>query len=878
MTYMISRMTLVFGAILGLASPAAARELHVGPDQRFSELHKVPKLQPGDRVFVHWREAPYAAKLAINVSNVHVVGVAGPNGQLPTLDGSNAVEVSWAGFWSNQIARQGIITVTPAVAGQHVRNVVVEGFRLTNARAGTSLTSGKGQASTWNHAAAGVALYKCSNVTIRACVIANNDNGIFGKSYGEPGGDLQNICVEWCNFHSNGVSGKDRFHNTYIEGIGTTYQFNHYHPPIEGSSGCNLKDRSAGAVVRYNRFEGGVRILDLVDPEDGAPTFTSHPKWGKTYVYGNIIVNPKSGGSTTMIHFGFDGMAKNAQKHLYFYHNTIIDLNTLDPIAKTGRWYAYPFKCNGAQRIHAANNIFHACSPDASKAPGEFRFLVEEYGKGTEVVLQSNWFPTWATLGDAQPDGWEAQMKGTDPGFVDAAAANVALSATSPCRRKATQLDELGWPLQEHSPNFTYDPTALTWTRRSKFANLGAIEIEKKDPEPEPAPVDPSKPDAPTSEVTLIEAPDTGIAGILAEWKKQASDWWPWGLVALDFDQDGDVDLLVQQHGGAKSHLLKNQLKETGSLSFTSANAELGLPMSALGATFKPLVLDIDADQFPDLVYCDAQANTVWFNSGGKGFRPMGYAFANLEGLRDISDFNGDGFMDVGHDHGRWHYDPHTKKFKKSAYTNPLLEKPAPPIVDFLQAEHAKPVNQFLKVRAWRGKLNADGRPDLIYAGFGAYGGSLFGRYLIANADGSHVDSTQALGLPNTGTPVFASDLNRDGKDDFVIVGQGVYLSGSEKYELKPGPLTDFVKTPGAYLHQITAVDLNGDRLQDLVVCNQRGRDTRVFQQVSPVEFKLVMQIGSWDGDPVAVCDIDGDGRADVCVGAGDDVRILLNK
>ena len=67
--------------------------------------------------------------------------------------------------------------------------------------------------------------------------------------------------------------------------------------------GNNLKDRSAGLVVRYNWLEGGNRLLDLV--ESDFPSYYENPSYRNTYVYGNVLVE-QDGGNSQVIHYGGD--------------------------------------------------------------------------------------------------------------------------------------------------------------------------------------------------------------------------------------------------------------------------------------------------------------------------------------------------------------------------------------------------------------------------------------------------------------------------------------------------------------------------------------------------------------------------------------------
>jgi hypothetical protein len=849
---------------------AEGRALHVGPGQRFAEVHQTPKLQKGDRLFIHWRSQPYPAKIAVNVSDVRIVGVSGPNGQLPTLDGVNAIEVPWASYWSNQIARQGIITVTPPANGPKVRNVVIEGLRLTRARADSPLKQANGKASHWNVAAAGVALYKCEDVTITACTIGDNDNGVFGKSYGNAAGDLRNITIQWCQLNGNGVSGVDRFHNSYIEGIRTLYQFNHYNPPAAGSAGCNLKDRGAGTVIRYCRIEGGARTVDLVDPEDGAPTFTADPAWGRTFVYGNVLVNPLAGGSASMIHFGFDGLAKNAQKRLYYFHNTLVSCWPKEGAT----WYVYPFKTNGAQELYLANNIFHGFG-DSGREPSEFRFVYDDGAKQTKVFLKANWLPSHAQKADVQPEGWEDQATGGDPHFLNQATFDIRLKPDSPCRDRAVRLNSLGWPLDGHTPEHSYDPADLTWRPRSGLGNLGASEHvrqQKADPAPAPAPPPmpdqaPAEPERPSSPV-----PPSGGIGPVKFIEKDtgipAGSAWPWGLVAFDYDGDGRPDLLVQQHNG-------------GSLLFRNldgkafAHVDVG---STLGGTFRPSVWDFDGDGRLDLAYRDSKAKT-FFRNTGDGYAPLNFKYElGNSFITQIADFDGDGYLDFGYDYGRWLYQPRGKTYKRIPHTNPVVAKLPTAVAKFVNGQLADNPQGFMKVQYIQTDLNRDGTADVVVSGFKSYGGLSFGRYLITQPDGVLADASTDLGLPLDGAPISFRDYDADGSMGACIVGAGYYRHVQGKYLLQAGPLTDFLKVSGVYSHEAFPVDLDNDRDLDLVVMNPRGRDTRVFRNDGDGKWILVHRAETWDGQPVAVSDINGDGLLDICLGAGDTVKILVNQ
>src|SRR4029079_4241587 len=105
--------------------------------------------------------------------------------------------------------------------------------------------------------------------------------------------------------YDNGNVGSLFEHNNYTAAIGITFQYNRFGPLRTGCLGNNLKDRSAGLVVRYNWIESGNRQLDLVDGEDSS-LIRSDPSYRQTYVYGNILIEPDAAGNRQLLHYGGD--------------------------------------------------------------------------------------------------------------------------------------------------------------------------------------------------------------------------------------------------------------------------------------------------------------------------------------------------------------------------------------------------------------------------------------------------------------------------------------------------------------------------------------------------------------------------------------------
>ena len=387
---------------------------------------------------------------------------------------------------------------------------------------------------------------------------------------------------------------------------------------------------------------------------------------------------------------------------------------------------------------------------------------------------------------------------------------------------------------------------------------------------------------------------ETGLQAIMEKWKADelarhggkwppSHGWWPWSLVAFDYDNDGDLDLLAQQHGAPQSIVIKNQLKETGKLAFVNANPELGLPGNGLAGCFTPRVWDFDGDGFLDLAYCDALPNTCFFNAGAKKFEPMGFAFGQLAGISEPRDVNGDGYLDTTsiNDGALYAYDPATRKFKRQAWEDPLHANPPEPVKAAMEPLVAQKKITPRYLRFAEGiDLNGDGIPDLAAGYFGSYGGPMFARYLLGDKDGKFADATDQLGLPREATPILFQDFNGDGKDDVLIVGAGLYLSDSQgRFTLKPGPLTNFLKRRVDYIHQARRADFANAGRVDLVVHNGRGGTVKIYEDRGGGDFAELLTVASGWVDAVAVCDINNDGLTDVCVGGpGDAITVYVNR
>ena len=163
-----------------------------------------------------------------------------------------------------------------------------------------------------------------------------------------------------------------------MEAIGITFQYNHLGPLLPGAGGNNLKDRSAGLVVRYNWIEHSNRQLDLVHAEDSS-LVRADPRYRATHVYGNVIIeHPNSGNNDICFYGGDGGSAQKFRKGtLYFYNNTVVS-------DRTDNTRLFRMATND-ESIDARNNIAYVTA-----AGGNLQVL-DNFGR---LTLTQNWFKT----------------------------------------------------------------------------------------------------------------------------------------------------------------------------------------------------------------------------------------------------------------------------------------------------------------------------------------------------------------------------------------------------------------------------------------------------------------------------------------------------
>lgn len=401
--------TRILIAALGLIGPLAqAADYPVGPGQTYSSISDVPweSLGAGDRVLIHHRPAPYAEKILIGVSGspgdpIIVRGLPGPNGERPVIDGRNATTRQALDYWGEErgVIKVGGSSVPPDTTPSHI---VIEGLEIRSAHPDHSFTDDAGMSDTYTDNAASIYVEKANDLTIRDCEIHDSGNGIFVGAFN---GQTRDILISGNYIHGNGIDGSIFEHNTYTEAIGITYEFNRFGPLRPGAGGNNLKDRSAGLVVRYNWIDSGNRQLDLVD---GGNAVTGDPDYDRTFVYGNVLIEREGEGNSQVLHYGGDsGNTANYRKgRLHFYHNTVVS-------TRTGNTTLMRLSTNDESAELRNNAVFVT-------AAGSHLALLDDAGVAelSGNWLKQGWQDSHGALSGSVSLG-TGNIDGTDPGFVD---------------------------------------------------------------------------------------------------------------------------------------------------------------------------------------------------------------------------------------------------------------------------------------------------------------------------------------------------------------------------------------------------------------------------------------------------------------------------
>lgn len=416
------------------AFPAWATDYSVGPGQTYTNIVDVPwhTITAGDTVYVHYRETPYYEKILLSGkgtsgSPVRLIGVVDGSGNRPIIDGTNAV--SGSNYWDPSGDTSGATGAEQNIINVHTRAtnlasvhttmgggnfgqssyIEIRNFEIRNSTG--SYTNSFGLTATYTNDAACIGIHMTDNIIIDNNIIHNCGNGIFGAPLYY--GTTSNLTVSNNHFYDNGRSGGYLEHQIYAEFDKITIEGNRIGPNISGAYGSQIKDRSAGTVIRYNDISASRsgRQLDLVETENSVENqaFQNLPYYLETFVYGNKF-RIEHTDQAYFIHYGGDNSLTNSRTYLggtlYFYNNTVVILrpyaswrvHLVDTMIGGGS----ESSCNGVCMIDFRNNIFASVAPTGGSGTADVclsRDVSERW------IFGNNWIsPGWYwTNGSSTP-------------------------------------------------------------------------------------------------------------------------------------------------------------------------------------------------------------------------------------------------------------------------------------------------------------------------------------------------------------------------------------------------------------------------------------------------------------------------------------------
>lgn len=428
---------------------AWATDYHVGPGQKHATIGAVPwyALKAGDTVFIHYRPTPYYEKFLISgrgtpMQWIRVIGVPGPGGELPIVSGNNAttsanMHYRWqAASGTSTIQHLGVVQIAappgddaPLPAYIEIANLRIQDGFKTN-----QFTAENGTRANYDGFAACIYARSVQHLIVRDNALTDCGLGFYnwtGSGTHWWDGLQVDTIVRGNYFFNNGSPRSYTEHQSYTESDGVIYEYNRFGPMRSGAMGSQLKDRSAGTIIRYNYIEGSPSgwMIDLVEPENGYEALGAKAAYAQAFVYGNVMV---SRGATingpNMVHWNEDhqrgvGRAVRPGSTLFFYHNTVVviadqpDFYSFHIFNTTWGGYDCP-SAAPAGVIDIRNNIIAALPRTAGARTPTMKFA---HCSTTNLAFGANWVsPGWLSGATASVSGGANLISPANnlPGFM----------------------------------------------------------------------------------------------------------------------------------------------------------------------------------------------------------------------------------------------------------------------------------------------------------------------------------------------------------------------------------------------------------------------------------------------------------------------------
>jgi len=115
-----------------------------------------------------------------------------------------------------------------------------------------------------------------------------------------------------------------------------------------------------------------------------------------------------------------------------------------------------------------------------------------------------------------------------------------------------------------------------------------------------------------------------------------------WSSAISDFDNDGDMDILIGSNGSVGHKFFRNNLDTTNNVEEAFTNITVGSGFDTDNSTNRDYIAyDFDNDGFVDVM---GGGSKIMFNNGNGTFSPVSYTGLSIGAVADL---NNDGFLDI---------------------------------------------------------------------------------------------------------------------------------------------------------------------------------------------------------------------------------------
>jgi len=302
-----------------------------------------------------------------------------------------------------------------------------------------------------------------------------------------------------------------------------------------------------------------------------------------------------------------------------------------------------------------------------------------------------------------------------------------------------------------------------------------------------------------TNQVNVLLGKGDGSFGAPATFSVGLAPSW---ITSADFNGDGRPDLAVVNAGpGSSGHTISVLLNDGGGSFGTASTYAVGVYPGFIATG------DFNKDGKPDLIAANRASSSIslLLGRGDGSFDPAkDYAVGSGAAQLGIKDFDNDGNLDLAVLGGT--YDAGTVAVFLGDGSGSLKLATTPSIGVGLNAIAV-------------GDLAGNSSPDLLVAG--GYDNSLL--LLEGNGDGSFKSATDTYPVTGTINSIIAIDLNKDGHIDIVTANPSSDSINVVLQETNGGFRSSATYATGSQPRAVKAGDFNNDGFMDLVVANFDG-------------------------------------------------------